>query len=100
MRIAAFVAPSGEMALEVADDGIGMSQREITIALAPFGQVDSKLSRAYEGTGLGLPLTKALLELHDGRLTIDSTSGTGTTVRALLPAARVLAPGAKDITRS
>jgi two-component system, cell cycle sensor histidine kinase PleC len=57
--------------------------------LQPFRQVDSSLARRYEGTGLGLPLTRAFVEAHAGRLVIDSVPGGGTTARVVLPAARV-----------
>jgi PAS domain S-box-containing protein len=83
--------PDGGFAFEVTDTGIGMSAEDVAVALAPFGQVDSSLSRRYEGTGLGLPLAKALTELHDGRLELDSTIGAGTRIRVHLPAKRVLA---------
>ncbi len=73
--------------IRVADSGIGMSREDIPIALAPFGQVDSSLSRRYEGTGLGLPLTKVLIELHGGQLEIASEPGVGTTVLVSLPRA-------------
>jgi signal transduction histidine kinase len=58
--------------------------------MQPFGQIDSSLSRKHEGTGLGLPLCKALVELHGGRLSIDSRPGEGTTVTIALPRSRVL----------
>jgi signal transduction histidine kinase len=80
----------GDLAIVVADTGIGMAPEHIGIALARFGQVDNRLARRYEGTGLGLPLVKRLVELHGGKLTIDSALGSGTTVTALLPAERVL----------
>jgi signal transduction histidine kinase len=76
---------NGRVDIAVADTGIGMSAEEIPIALAPFGQIDSNLSRRYEGTGLGLPLTKALVELHGGTLTITSVPGQGTMVTVSLP---------------
>jgi signal transduction histidine kinase len=80
---------SGGYRLCVADTGIGMSAADQEIALAPFGQVDSSLARRYEGTGLGLPLSKALAELHGGALTIDSAPEQGTRVTVTLPAERV-----------
>ena len=79
----------GAYRLSVADTGIGMSAEDQRIALSPFGQVDSSLARRYEGTGLGLPLSKALVELHGGRLEIDSAPDEGTTVHAILPADRI-----------
>ncbi len=75
------------VALTVADTGIGMSESDLSVALAPFGQVDSRLSRRFEGTGLGLPLVRQLVELHGGRLEIESELGQGTSVTVTLPAA-------------
>ena len=69
----------------VTDSGIGMSENEIDLALAPFGQVNSSLNREYTGTGLGLPLSKSLVELHGGTLSIDSVPGRGTTLTVHLP---------------
>jgi signal transduction histidine kinase/HAMP domain-containing protein len=71
--------------IEVADTGIGMSERQIAVALAPFGQVDSSLARRYAGTGLGLPLTKSFVELHGGSMTLVSEPGLGTRVIVTLP---------------
>jgi signal transduction histidine kinase/HAMP domain-containing protein len=64
----------------VADTGIGMDPEDVEIAFQPFGQVDNRLERRYEGTGLGLPLTKALVDLHRGAIAIDSARGRGTRV--------------------
>ena len=71
--------------VSIRDTGIGMSSDDIQIAMTPFGQVDNRLERRYEGTGLGLPLTKALAELHGGVLTIESERGKGTVVSVRLP---------------
>jgi PAS domain S-box-containing protein len=76
--------------MEVRDTGIGIAPEDVDRALSPFGQVDSRLSRRYEGTGLGLPLARALAELHGGRLSLHSTPGKGTTVRITLPADRLV----------
>ncbi len=81
----------GGITIAVADTGIGMTADEIRIALEPFQQVTSSLSRTNEGTGLGLPLTKTLVELHGGRLEITSAPGRGTTVTARFPPSRSLA---------
>ena len=75
-------------AISVSDTGIGMAQKDIPIALEPFGQVDSTLARKYEGAGLGLPIAKQLAELHGGTLAIESALGVGTTVTVFLPASR------------
>ncbi len=76
---------AGEVILTVADTGIGMSESEMETALTPFGQVVSDVARAEAGTGLGLPLSKRLAELHGGRLGLASVKGRGTTVTVSLP---------------
>jgi signal transduction histidine kinase len=68
-----------------------MSESDIAIALQPFRQVESTFARTHEGTGLGLPLTKALVELHGGTMRIESTLGEGTTVTVTFPVERVWA---------
>jgi signal transduction histidine kinase/HAMP domain-containing protein len=77
----------GWVALKITDTGIGMSAEDIPVALAPFGQIDSSLSRKYEGTGLGLPLCKVFAALHGGSLDIESSPGNGTVVTVVLPEA-------------
>ena len=81
----------GGVLIDVSDTGIGIPEDKMELALSPFGQIDSKLSRKFEGTGLGLPLTKRLVELHGGTLKIVSEVAEGTTVSVLLPASRVIA---------
>ena len=73
----------------VEDTGIGMSAEQIPIALTPFGQIESNLTRKHDGVGLGLPLTKRLVELHGGTIEIDSEPGKGTVVSAHLPEERL-----------
>jgi len=97
--IAAHIDGGGALVLTVKDSGIGMSQAEIAVALQPFGQVDNGLDRKYEGTGLGLPLTKTLVELHGGAFTIESEPGKGTTVRAVFPQARVHRAAAESLAQ-
>ena len=80
----------GGAALVVIDRGIGMAPEDIPVALTPFQQVDIGLRRKYEGTGLGLPIAKQLMELHGGTLTIESAVGVGTTVTIALPPGRVI----------
>ena len=74
--------------LQVADTGIGIAAGNIRKALARFGQIKSTLNRSYEGTGLGLPLTNSLVELHGGTLDLQSRIGVGTVVTVSLPANR------------
>ena len=76
--------------IAVSDHGIGMDKVEIETAVTRFGQVASTWSRRHAGTGLGLPLAIGLVELHGGRLTIESVKESGTTVRVFLPAERAL----------
>jgi len=80
---------AGGAVITVEDTGIGMKVEEIAIALEPFRQIDGPLSRRFDGTGLGLPLAKALVELHGGGLKIESAPGVGTTVRIHLPSERI-----------
>jgi PAS domain S-box-containing protein len=84
------VADADSFRFAVKDTGIGMTPDGVKKALEAFGQVDSSLSRKYEGTGLGLPLTRALIELHGGRLEIESALGEGTCVTAIFPADRII----------
>jgi signal transduction histidine kinase len=78
------------LAISVADTGIGIAANDLEKALRPFGQIDSRMTRKYQGTGLGLPLTKSMIELHGGTLGIDSVAGKGTTATIWLPAGRVI----------
>jgi two-component system cell cycle sensor histidine kinase PleC len=78
--------PTGGISVCVRDTGVGMTEDEISVALMPFGQVDSSHARWREGTGLGLPIARALVQLHGGELTVKSQKGTGTSVEVTLPA--------------
>jgi signal transduction histidine kinase len=73
----------------VRDTGIGMNEDEIKTAFQSFGQIDSGLDRKYEGTGLGLSLTKKLVELHGGTIHINSKPNHGTTVYVIIPSKRL-----------
>jgi two-component system cell cycle sensor histidine kinase PleC len=75
----------GYMTFAVSDTGQGMTEEEIAIALKPFSQVQSSYSRSQEGTGLGLPIAKALVLKHGGKFQIKSRPGAGTTVAFALP---------------
>ena len=89
ITITATVDAERGLALTVADTGIGIDVQDIAKVLSPFGQVDSSLSRKHEGTGLGLPLSKALVEAHGGALLLESRIGEGTHVTALFPTFRL-----------
>ncbi|MCZ6772055.1 MAG: ATP-binding protein [Proteobacteria bacterium] len=90
------MTPDGGCCLEISDTGIGMSQSDIEKALSLFGQVDAGLDRAFEGTGLGLPLAKSLIEAHGGTLEIQSEPGSGTTVSIYIPSERVVTPARRE----
>lgn len=75
----------GEFVFAVTDTGIGMSEEDMAKALLPFQQVDTSFARRYEGTGLGLTLTKSLVEMHGGTLALESVIGQGTRVTVRLP---------------
>jgi signal transduction histidine kinase len=82
---------NGGLAIAVSDTGVGMAAEDIPKAMTPFGQVDSKVRRKHEGTGLGLPLAKQLVELHGGTFRIESKINGGTTVTFVLPPDRIIA---------
>jgi signal transduction histidine kinase len=79
----------GDFKLTVSDTGIGIAESDLEKALAPFSQVDNAQQRSHEGTGLGLPISRALAELHGGSLEIQSEPGLGTTVTVRLPSERL-----------
>jgi PAS domain S-box-containing protein len=80
------------LALSVRDTGIGMRPEDIPRALEPFRQIEPQLNRRHDGVGLGLALTKALVERHGGRLELTSMPGVGTTATIHLPVERVVVP--------
>ena len=79
-----------EILLRMLDTGIGIAEQNIDEAFSLFGQVDSALSRKFEGTGLGLPLSLSLAQLHGGDLTLESEVGVGTCATITLPAGRIV----------
>ncbi len=85
VTIKAVRSPAGAAMIQVIDTGVGMSEQDLSIALTPFGQVDATHARWREGTGLGLPIAKALVQLHGGELRIRSQKDVGTEVTVLLP---------------
>ena len=88
------MSAAGEVEILVEDTGIGMSAEEQERVLVAFAQVDSRLERCYQGLGLGLSLARSLMELHGGRLSIDSAPGLGTRVLLTFPPDRSMPPNA------
>jgi len=85
IEVAARATPDGGLTFAVKDTGIGIASENFEKIFQPFGQVESSLTRKFEGTGLGLPLSKGLVELHRGSIELESEVGQGTTVRIKLP---------------
>ncbi len=84
----------GGVHMRIEDTGVGITKDNLSKVVEPFIQVESAFTRKHEGTGLGLPLVKKIMDLHGGDLEIASSLGVGTTVTARFPAARVIAPEA------
>ena len=76
--------------VEVQDTGCGIPADKMEVILEPFGQADMTLQRNYEGTGLGLPLVKAMTELHGGTLELKSVESEGTTAKIRFPQDRTI----------
>lgn len=90
ITVKASIAPDGDMLLVIADTGVGIPKDRIAEAMEPFGQLkDPRISTKYQGTGLGLPLAKAMAELHGGTLSVESDTGMGTRVSVYFPKNRV-----------
>ncbi len=91
---------AGWVVLSVSDTGIGIPPEQIENALSAFGQVDNPFTRSQEGTGLGLPIVKSLVELHSGQFAIESAVGKGTKVTMVMPAQKVDARAQKSETEA
>lgn len=89
IEVRAELDPDARMVVGVHDTGGGLNASEIAVALSPFGRTESAINGAQEGTGLGLPLSKNLMEAHGGTLEIDVADGNGCLVRIIFPANRV-----------
>jgi len=90
ISVSAEIGAAGQTIFAIEDTGIGMKPEEIPVAMSPFEQIADVLHRQHGGTGLGLPLTKSLVELHGGSLEIVSEPGVGTTVYVRFPASRTI----------
>jgi signal transduction histidine kinase len=89
IKVDSVLHKSGDLVLSISDTGIGIPPGKIERIFQPFEQVADHLTREHEGTGLGLPIAKALIELHGGELVLGSQPGAGTTARIRLPGDRV-----------
>ncbi|WP_395020883.1 MHYT domain-containing protein [Dongia sp.] len=96
IALRAYLETDRSCVINVQDNGIGMSDADVAMALQPFGKAGSNLLRGDDGAGLGLPLAKALVELHGGKLEIASARDLGTLVRIILPPDRVKYVAAAD----
>ncbi len=88
--VVAVAKEDGCIVITVRDTGIGIAEADIPKAFEAFRQIDNRLSRKYEGTGLGLPLAAAMVRQHNGELGLTSEVGVGTTVTIALPQQRVV----------
>jgi signal transduction histidine kinase len=91
VTVKAALDAKGGLRITVADTGIGMNPDDITKAMSPYGQIDSRISRKHQGTGLGLPISHSLARMHDGELEVQSKPGQGTRITLALPPHRLLA---------
>ncbi|MBP2302833.1 response regulator [Azospirillum picis] len=89
VSLAAALAPDGSLLMEVRDNGVGIPKQDLARVLQAYARVDGPAARQTEGAGLGLPLTRRLVELHGGTLSLSSQVGEGTTVSICFPAERV-----------
>ncbi|MBT3238107.1 MAG: PAS domain S-box protein [Rhodospirillaceae bacterium] len=88
VEIAAGKKRNGKIFIRVSDTGIGIKSGDIDKIMSEFGRIDNTIANKDEGTGLGLPLTKGLVEMHDGTMTMESKPGKGTSVTVMFPASR------------
>ena len=89
IEIAAAVLTDGGLAIRVRDTGVGMTDHQLKRVFEPFSQGDSLRAREAGGSGLGLPITRRLIELHDGQIHLSSRKSAGTTATLIFPATRV-----------
>ena len=82
------VSGDGAFRFDVRDTGVGIAPEDVEVVLSPFGQIDTAHARDHQGTGLGLPLVQAFIEMHGGTLEIQSEVGEGTTVSLFFPPER------------
>lgn len=100
VTVSARTDASGSLLVTVADTGIGMDTNDLARAMEPFSQVKNGLQRAHEGTGLGLPMSKSLVQLLGGELSINSQPNQGTTVTVQVPSWRLVPPYPGQLNRA
>lgn len=93
---ARFEKQGEDIQIRVIDNGIGMSSSAIATVFEPFSQADTSTTRRFGGTGLGLPITKRIVEMLGGSLKIDSEEGEGSTFTVTIPIEEVAKPGGKE----
>jgi signal transduction histidine kinase len=98
IEVAAAVDSAGDFSIRVKDSGIGIPPEDLARVCQPFVQIENALNRQHEGTGLGLALTKSILELHDGSLEITSRIGLGTSAKLCFPATRTMGRAVENVT--
>ena len=91
IRLSVAAEPGGDLVIRVGDTGIGIAEADIDRAFEPFVQLDASLARRFQGAGLGLYISRALVEAQDGTLVLTSRLGTGTVAEIRLPSARMIA---------
>lgn len=96
VRISAEIDDDRACVISIQDNGVGMSEEEVAQAMQPFGKGDRGLNRNFDGAGLGLPITSALIALHDGQLVIESARGVGTLILVRFPPDRVKYVGTQE----
>ncbi len=89
IRVRACIEASGDLLISVRDNGIGIPADDLQRVMEPFTQSEGTLSRRFQGAGLGLYVCRALIEAHDGALSLHSRPGAGTTAEIRLPRARL-----------
>jgi signal transduction histidine kinase len=89
VEVAAAILTDGGLAIRVRDSGVGMTDHQLKRVFEPFSQGDSQRAREAGGSGLGLPITRRLIELHDGQIHLSSRKSAGTTATLIFPASRV-----------
>lgn len=90
VTLLAEIIPDKGIFIGIADTGVGIAKEHLAVVMEPFGQVRANSHLSHEGTGLGLSLSKQLVQLHDGTIELDSELNKGTKVTISLPAERIL----------